>query len=160
MNMPADERKSRHGIDDTQDHVRRLLGSFVPQWLARRAVVVDVRTDADRYDAGVPVEITITFRNRLPVPMTVETPGKRLWGWTVDGELEASDEPRKRSTDGGSIAFSPRGRKVLTRTWDGRFKRVDDRTRWVPAEPSTYEVGAFLALGEQRPADTATIRIE
>ncbi|NHN46868.1 hypothetical protein G9464_04560 [Halostella sp. JP-L12] len=158
--MPASERGDRHGLDDTRDHLRRLLGSFVPQWLARRAVAVEVRTDADRYEAGDSVEMAIAFKNRLPVPVTVDTPGKRLWGWTVDGELEASDEPRKRSTDGGSISFSPRERKEITRTWDGRFKRVDDRTRWVPADPGTYEIAAFLALDGDRPSDATTIRIE
>jgi len=158
--MPRNEREHRHGLDDTRDHVRRLLGSFVPQWVARRAVAVSVTTDDVRYEAGDQVAITIRFRNRLPVPVTVRTPGKRLWGWTVDGELEASDEPRRRSADGGSLSFSPRECKEITRTWDGRFKRVDDRTRWVPADPGEYEIAAFLAVDGDRPTDVATIRIE
>ncbi len=158
--MPRDEREHRHGLDDTRDHLRRLFGSFVPQPVARRAVAVSVTTDADRYTVGDRIPITVEFRNRLPVPLTVRTPGKRLWGWTVDGELEASDEPRRSSSDGGSLAFSPRERKEITRTWDGRFKRVDDRTRWVPADPGEYEIGAFLAIDGDRPADSTTVRIE
>jgi len=157
------EVEDRYGLDtdENPNHLGHLLGFFVPQRLARRAVDVTVGTDRDRYAAGDVVELTIEFRNRLPVPVTIETPTPRLWGWTVDGCLEASDEHRRRLRDlgGGRLSFRSRERKRLTRRWDGRIKRVGDPTRW---EQATGEVvvGAFLAVDGRRPADETTIRIE
>lgn len=154
----------RHGFEETTSYLSKALGSLVPQWLARRAIAVEVTTDADRYEPGESVEITAEFRNRLPVPVTVETPKQRLWGWTVDGELEASDEPRYASPTPAALTFRPRERKRFSWTWHGRFKRVgslpDGATaEWVPAEPREYEIRAFLATEDRQPADVTTVRI-
>jgi hypothetical protein len=154
----------RYGFEETTSYLSKALGSLVPRPLARRAITVRIRTDRDRYEPGEPVEITIEFRNRLPVPVTVETPRQRLWGWTVDGELSASDEPRYASATPAALGFRPRERKQIVRTWNGRFKRVGERAdgataEWVPAEPREYEIRAFLATEDRQPADATTIRI-
>lgn len=157
----AREEPDRTGLDESRNVLGSLVGRFVPQWLASRAVAVSVSTDRERYEPGEPVDLTVEFRNRLPVPIEVETPRPRLWGWTVDGELEASDEPRFAGEGSGTFPFRPRERKRVHRRWDGRFKRSGDPTRWEPAGPGAYEVVAFLALdGPGRPEDRTTIRIE
>ena len=165
--MPTDgldgERQDRYGFDDTESRVAAALGKFVPQALVRRGLSVTVRTDRETYAPGDPVELTVVVENRLPLPVSVATPTRRLWGWTVDGELEASDERIFLSESPSKLAFRGGERKVFTRTWDGLFKRVGDdgaATRWVEPDPGVHEVGAYLALAGDRPADTATIRIE
>ena len=151
----------RTGLDESRNVLGSVVGRFVPQWLARRAVVVRVTTDRDRYASGEPVTLTVEFHNRLPVPIDVETPRRRLWGWTVDGELEASDERRHAGDAGGTLSFRPRERKRIRRRWDGRFKRSGEPTRWEPAAPGEYEIAAFVAVdAPNRPADRTTIRIE
>lgn len=157
----AREEPDRTGLDDSRNYLGGFLGRFVPQRLARRAVRVRVSTDRDRYAPGEPVEITVEFHNRLPVPIEVETPRLRLWGWTVDGELEASDERRYESDARGTLSFRSRERKRVRKRWDGSFKRSGDPTRWVPPEPGEHEIAAFLDVDAPgRPEDRTTIRIE
>jgi len=142
----------------TESRLTSALRKFVPQPLARRAVGVRVRTDKRRYRPGESVEIDIEFRNRLPVPVVVATPSHRLWGWTVDGLLEASDEPRYVPDASGAFRFRARERKRIRRTWDGRFDRRDDRSREA-LSPGAYEIAAFVATDERRPRDETTIEI-
>lgn len=157
--MPAGDREDRHGLDETRNYLAAALGTFVPQRLARRAVSVSVETDKRRYAPGEAVTIVATFANRLPLPITVRTPRQRRWGWSVDGELEASDEIRYTRPNPSSFAFRPRERKRVEWEWNGRFERTDER-RWVPAEPREYEIRAFVALGgDDRPSATTTVRI-
>lgn len=142
---PAD----RFGFDDNRNVLIEALGKLVPQSVARRALAVDVDTDRSTYAVGEEVAFRVVVHNRLPLPVVIETPDRRLWGWTVDGELEASDEPRfddpERDTP-GTFVFRGRERKVVSRTWHGRFRRVDDdATRWVDAAPGRHELGVFLA---------------
>lgn len=159
MRSPED----RYGLDEdtNPNHLASIASKFVPQWLARRAVTVDVLTDRERYARGEPVDITVEFTNRLPVPVAVETPQRRLWGWTVDGNLEASDERRYADGRPGSLEFRGRERKRFHRRWDGQVKRVGDGspTRWEQAT-GEVEIGAHLALGDERPEATTTVRIE
>lgn len=158
--MPGTE-PDRTGLDESRNYLGSFFGRFVPQWLARRAVSVHVSTDRDRYAPGEPIHVSVEFRNRLPVPIEVETPGLRLWGWTVDGELEASDEPRYAVERGGTMSFRSRERKRVSRRWDGSFKRSGEPTRWERAAPGEYEVAAFLAVEPpNRPEDRTTVRIE
>lgn len=149
------------GADDNPNHLGRLLGLFVPQRLARRGIDVTVETDRDRYAVGEEVTVSMEFRNRLPVPITIRTPTPRLWGWSVDGYLEASDEARRYLGDlgGGELSFRSRERKRVTRRWDGRIKRVGEPTRWEQAT-GEVDVRAFLAVDGDQPADVKTIRVE
>jgi hypothetical protein len=146
------------GLDESRNYLTEALGRLVPQSLARRAVTVRVETERDEYAQDEPVRFTVVFRNRLPVPVAVET-DERLWGWTVAGELEASDEPRMADAGGGTMRFRGGERKRVEVRWDGRFKRVGRRTRWVTPDPGEYEVAAFLAAEEPRPRDATTIRV-
>ncbi|MFC5972300.1 hypothetical protein ACFPYI_13245 [Halomarina salina] len=157
---PHDTTRDSQGFDESRNVVTDVLGKFVPQWLARRAISVRVETDRETYRVGDPVEVTVTLRNGLPLPVTIATPRPRLWGWSVDGDLEASDEQVYTGDAPGTLSFRAGERKVISHTWDGRFKRVGDPTRWVEPEPGEHEVRAFLALDGDRPADAVTIRFE
>ena len=156
--VPVSNREDRHGFDENRNYLAEVLGIFVPQRLARQALRVSIETDRQRYNLGEPITITAEFSNRLPVPITVRTPRKRLWGWSVDGELEASDETRYTRLEPGSFAFGPREQKRVRWHWNGRFRRTDER-RWVVAEPREYEITAFVALEDRQPAATTTVQI-
>lgn len=151
----------RIGLEDTTNYLTEPLGRLIPQWLARRSIAVDIETDRERYAPGDPVHIAIKFTNRLPVPVTIRTPRQRLWGWSVDGHPEASDEQRYLRDNQAVLAFHGRERKVFSREWDGALKRTGSPDRWEMARPGTHEITAFIALDTfPRPEDTTTIRIE
>ena len=162
---PSDSRHSvdPFGFDENRNVLTEALGKLVPQRVARRALTVSVETDRDTYAVDEHVRFRVTVRNRLPFPVVIETPNRRLWGWTVDGELEASDEPRfddpRRDTP-GTLAFRGGQQLVVERTWRGRFRRVpeDEPTRWVPADPGHHELGVFLAY-EGGPRATTTFEV-
>jgi hypothetical protein len=99
------------------------------------------------------------MRNRLPVPVELATEGPRIWGWTVDGLLEASDERYYASDRPNSISLRAGEALTLERTWDGRFKRTGSPTRWVEAEPGEHELGAFVATTRERASATTTIEL-
>lgn len=158
--MATDGSDDRLGMEEADSRVAAALGKLLPQPVVRRSIAVSIETDRDRYDVGEPVEITIEFRNRLPLPVWVATPRRRLWGWTVDGELAASDEPLYVGDTPNAVSFRSGERKTITRRWDGLFKRTGDPTRWVEPSPGEYELAAFLALdGDDRPEARTTVRI-
>ena len=142
--------------------VATLLSSLVPTSLARRAIAVSVGTDREVYDRGEPVEITVEFKNRLPVAVDVPTPRRRRWGWSVDGELEATDERRYVRSKPSTFTFRGGERKRVSVTWSGRFERTDGRHEFVLPEPGTHEIRAFVATGSNgfQPSDVTTIQIE
>lgn len=159
----ADDRRDRYGFDEARNPLVEAVGKFVPQSVVRRALSIRVETDRETYAPGDPVELTVTIANTLPLPVVAETETRRLWGWTVDGELEASDERVYVGDAPGTLAFRPKERKVIALAWDGRFKRVGEEgapTRWVEADPGVHEVGAFLALPGRRLDDAVEIRME
>lgn len=153
-----------HGSDDSRYTVVTLLSALVPTALARRAVTVSLETDRDVYAPDDPVELTVEFRNRLPVPISIPTPRQRRWGWTVDGILEASDERRFTRDRPSTFRFGGGERKRLSVTWNGRFERAGEGTRResILPDPGEYELRAFVATGDDRPrpSDSTTIRIE
>ncbi|QIB75842.1 hypothetical protein GL213_02915 [Halogeometricum borinquense] len=159
---PTGKREDRHGFDDTKSPITDALGKFVPQAIVKRSLSLSVRTDKETYAPGEPVELTVEIENRLPLPVAVHTPTHRLWGWTVDGELEASDERVYLPESPSKLSFRAGERKVLTQTWNGLLKRVGDDdtpTRWVEPTCGVHEIGAYLALDGTRPEDTTEIRI-
>ncbi|MCH7661863.1 MAG: hypothetical protein IH933_15230 [Euryarchaeota archaeon] len=156
----TDDADDAFGFDDPAfGFVSRLVGPLVPQWLARRGLSVAVETDRNEYAVGQPVEILIEIRNRLPVPVELATDGGRIWGWTVDGLLEASDERYYRSDRRNSIALRAGETRTIERTWSGRFKRTGSPTRWIEATPGTYEIGVFVPARKKRISDTTTISV-
>ncbi|GAB3666783.1 hypothetical protein [Halopiger thermotolerans] len=138
------------------------LERLVPAALARRAIAVSVATDRAVYPRGEPVEITVEFANRLPLPVDVPTPRQRPWGWRVDGELEATDERRYLRDRPSSISFRGGERKCATVTWNGRLERTGDRHESIVPDPGEYEIEAFVATraDRYRPSDTTVIELK
>ncbi|WP_120246038.1 hypothetical protein [Halopiger aswanensis] len=138
------------------------LERLVPAAVARRAIDVAVETDRAVYARGDPVEITVAFRNRLPLPVEVPTPRQRPWDWRVDGELEATDERRYVRDRPSSISFRGGERKRATVTWNGRLERTGARHESVVPGPGEYEIEAFVAThaDRYRPSDSTVIELE
>jgi len=163
VNRRHGDSDDRTGFDDTENYLSAAVSRFVPQWLARRAVAVDVSTDRAAYDAGDPVTITVRFRNRLPVPVEVATPTRRPWGWAVDGVLEGTDERRYVRESSAALSFRAGETKTATVTWNGHFRRenAEGLDRSEPADSGDHTVSAFLCVDDRRPhhEDAAEIRI-
>ena len=156
LERERDETRSRYAIG-------RHLAAFVPAALARRAIAVSIETDREVYARDQPVGITVEFSNRLPVPVSVPTPRRRPWGWTIDGALEASDERRYVRDRPSAFRFGAGERKRVRFTWHGRLERTaGDRRESVVPDPGTYELRAFVATptDRYRPEAATTIRFE
>lgn len=154
----------RFGFDETTNYLTSALSKLVPNWLARRAVTVSVDTPKDRYRRGEPVDIVVEFKNRLPLPISVPTAGRRLWEWRVDGVLEATDEPRYVDRSPGSFGFRGGERKRVVNRWNGHFRRtegVDGLPTSEPATPGDHTISVSLSTADRgdRPADTTTITV-
>lgn len=147
--------------EDSRGLLTRGLAPLVPAALARRAIGVSVETDRDVYERDDPVEITVTFTNRLPFPVSVPTPERRRWGWSVDGVLEASDERRYTRSVPSTFDFRAGEQKRVTVDWNGRFERTDGVHESVLPASGEYEIRAFVAThpGTYRPSDSTTIEI-
>ncbi|ADD05563.1 uncharacterized protein Nmag_1992 [Natrialba magadii ATCC 43099] len=146
---------------DSRYSITSLLSSPVPGPLARRAISVSVTSDRDVYAQDEAVSFTVAFRNRLPVSVAVPTPRRRRWDWSVDGELEASDERRDFQSVPSTFRFSAGERKEIRVTWNGRFERTVDCHEYVVPEPGEYEIRAFVATedGRCQPSDSTLICI-
>lgn len=155
--------EDRTGFDETKNYLTDAVARVVPEWLSRRAVTVDVRTDRTEYDVGNPVEITVLIRNRFPVPIEVVTASRRQWGWRVDGVLEANDERRYVRDEPTAVSFRAGETKTATVTWNGHFRREssDDLDRSVPAQRGEHTISAFLPVTDPQPRheDSTQIRI-
>ncbi|ELZ03123.1 hypothetical protein C482_03844 [Natrialba chahannaoensis JCM 10990] len=161
---PRPRTDSGTGLESTSDSrysIASLLSSLVPEPLARRAISVSVTSDRDVYAQDEDVSFTVTFRNRLPVSVAVPTPRRRRWGWSVNGELEASDERRYLQSAPSTFRFSAGERKEIRVTWNGRFERTAGRHEYVVPDPGEYEIRAFVATdnGRYQPTDSTVIRI-
>ncbi|WP_293029252.1 hypothetical protein [Natronococcus sp.] len=162
---PRSDRSERSGADadDSRYTTANFLAALVPTALARRLLRVSVETDRQVYDRDDPVEITVEFKNPLPVPIDVPTPEQRRWGWMIDGLLEASDEDRYTRSRPSSFSFGGGGRKRTSFTWNGRFERHRENTyrESVVPDPGEYEIRVFVATHEDAfsPSDTTTITL-
>ncbi|MFC7135602.1 hypothetical protein [Halobaculum litoreum] len=155
------EDRDRLGFDETRDYLGTAVGALLPAPLVARGLTIAVETDREVYAPGDPVAVRVAIRNRLPVPIAVSTPSRRLWGWEVDGALEASEEPRRDPGGSGTLSFRARERKTHEWTWDGRVTRRDGRrTRSTPLSRGDHEIRAFVATRRERPAARTTIRVE
>lgn len=150
----------RLGFDETKSYLSSVIGRFVPQSVARRSITASVEADRKSYALGETVSLTATFRNRLPVPVEVTTPRQRLWGWRVDGELEASDLQRYTRSDPTSFQFRPREAKRISFSWNGRFERSDGMSEYVLPDPGEYEIEVFVATADRRPRANISIVLE
>ena len=132
MGVAGDDRL---GFDENRNVLTETLGRLVPQSVARRALTVDVETGRAVYAPDDAIAFRVTFENRLPLPVVVETPG--------------------------SFAFRGGERRVVSRTWHGRVRRVNEGepTRWVDLDPGRHELGVFLAYeGGARATTTFEVR--
>lgn len=145
--------------DGIEDYFGETMRKVIPQPIVRRTIEVSIGTDREAYRVGEPVVITLSFFNRLPFPVRVETPTPRLWGWAVDGLVDASEERPYLGENLGVLQFRPREKKERRLEWSGRFKRVDGRTHWESAEPGPHEITGFLGNGEGLPQDSTTVQI-
>lgn len=159
MNPTRRDEPDRFGFDESTNYVTTFLGKLVPEALARRAISVTVETDRSSYERADPIAITVTFENRLPVPVRVPTPRSRRWGWSVDGELEGSDERRYMRSNPSTFDFEGGETKRITVDWDGRFERTDGRHERVAPAPGEYEIAAFVATEDRTPRDVTTVTI-
>lgn len=158
-----DETTDRTGFDETKNYLTDAVGKVVPQWVSRRAVDVRVRTDKTAYEPGEPVVITVELRNRFPVPVEVPIRTRRLWGWEVDGVLEATDEAAYVRDTPTPFRFRAGETKTKTVTWNGHFRETtaDGLDRSVPAEKGDHTLTAFLPVADDRPRreDSTLVRI-
>ncbi|QKG92499.1 hypothetical protein HPS36_06420 [Halorubrum salinarum] len=158
-----DSQSDRTGFDETKNYLSEAVGRVVPRSVARRAIEVTVSTDAAEYAPDEPVAITVAIRNRLPVPVEVPTSTGRLWGWAVDGVVEATDERRYVRGEGSSLSLRAGETKRATATWNGRFRRTDDDglDRSVRAERGDHTVSVFVPVpgADERHEDATQIRI-
>lgn len=150
-----------HGVDPSRYTLSRYLSPFVPETLARRALDVSVATDRNAYERDDPVEVTAEFTNRLPVPIELETPGQRRWGWSVDGLLEATDERRYTRSSPSTFRFRGGERKRISFTWNGRLEYTRNRHESVRPEPGEHEIRVFVTTRRGTdPSDSTTITLE
>lgn len=160
MGRRDDREADRLGFDETRSYLTSILGRFVPQSVARRSITASVEADRESYALGETVSLTATFRNRLPVPVEITTPRRRLWGWRVDGELEASDLRRYTRSDPASFRFRPREVKRISFSWNGRFERSDGMQEYVLPDPGEYEIEVFVATADRRPRASTSVVLE
>lgn len=155
------DERDRLGFDETRDYLGAAVAALLPAPLIARGLSIAVDTDREVYAPGDPVSVRVVIRNRLPVPVAVTTSSRRLWGWEVDGALEASEEPRRDPGGSGTLSFRARERKTREWTWDGRVTRRDERgVRSSPLDRGDHEIRAFVATGRERPEARTTFRIE
>ncbi|UIO99587.1 hypothetical protein Hbl1158_13825 [Halobaculum sp. CBA1158] len=153
--------RDRLGFDETRDYLGAAVAALLPSSVVTRGVSVSVETDRAVYAPGDPVSLRVEIRNRLPVPIAVSTPSRRLWGWEVDGALEATEEPRRDPGGSGVLTFRARERKTHEWTWDGRVTRQEGRrNRSTPLSRGDHEIRAFVATERERPESRTTIRVE
>ncbi|ELY91166.1 hypothetical protein [Natrinema altunense] len=134
--------------------------AFMPTALRHRALAVSVSTDARRYESGDPVDITITFRNRLPFPIRLRTESPNRWLWTVDGLRAASKLPPAVPDRPAAFAFTRGERKTFRRQWPQRIQVADDE--WEPVDPGTYTIAVRIARADAADrglVDSTTIEI-
>lgn len=147
------------GMDDI-GAVRRRIGRLVPQAVARRGLAVDVETDGTTFDADEPIALTVVIRNRLPVPVSLAIEGKRLWGWSVDGNLAASDEPLYESAARRRLDLRGFETRRVRRVWNGRIKRRGSPTRWERVDPGDHEIAAFVPAAGGTVVGSTTVTLE
>lgn len=147
------------GLDDFGS-VRERIGRLVPQSVARRGLAVEVESDGTTYRADEAIPLAIEIRNRLPLPVSPVVEGKRLWGWSVDGHVGASDEPLYASAVPRRLDLRGFETRRIRREWDGRIRRRGSPTRWEPAEPGDHHIVAFVPTVGGHVTGSTTVTIE
>lgn len=134
----------------------RGLDKLVPGVVARRAVTIGVTTDRETYAPGEAVSMTVTVDNRLPLPIEVPIAERRVWGWSIDGLTEATDERIYEPDGSQTLSLRPGETRRYDHTWNGRIRREGARTTYEPLSLGTHELSVFLGTA---PRKTATAEI-
>lgn len=135
--------------------------ALMPTSLRHRSVAVSVETDREIYAEDDPVTLEVTMRNRLPIPVALETASPVLWSWAIDGVPEASRYDDGTPDEAGLFRFDRSERKVFTRTWHQRFR--ESEREWTRAGRGEFTVTAGVNVEdalEKCLADETTIRID
>jgi hypothetical protein len=135
----------------------RLLPVRLRQW----AVSVSVSVPRSEFQQGEQIPFAVTFRNRLPVPVTVPTGSPAVWQWRVDDHLDASRlEENNRSDGSGKLRLKRGENRQVRRRWSQRF-RVGGR-EWVDAETGEHTISAAVTVADPAGSglrDETTIQI-
>lgn len=118
---------------------------LVPSFMARAALTVEVQTPKTIH-LGEQTSFYVVVKNRLPIPVTVSTPTSRLWGWKVDGLLEADKRTFSPPEIGRSVRFGGLERKVFQATWDGRIREEGTSHRVWTEAAGTHTLTGYLAV--------------
>lgn len=141
---------------------RKLSHAFVPMSIRRRAISVDIQTDAESYDSGTPVHFDVVMRNRAPFPVVLVTKTPVRWEWMVDSlpsasEVAHSDPPPTEKT----FIFDRREVKTFSRIWRQRIQTGPHS--WRRPSPGEHTIGVSINVpnveGTSLSAET-TINIE
>lgn len=136
----------------------RGLGALVPPQIARRAIDVSIELERRVYERGEPVPFSVTFRNRLPVAVSVATPTQRRWGWRIDGHLEATTESHSLAHRPAELVFGARETRRIPVEWNGHIRRAGPPVESIVPDAGEYELSAFLAI-ENRPSASTILRL-
>jgi hypothetical protein len=152
----------RDDEDDEHRSINPVAAShaLLPNAVRRRALAVSVTTERAEYDPGEPIAFRATFRNRLPIPVSIPIASPVPWHWAVDDRVSARTTPPDEPDEESLFTFGRSERKTFTRTWSQSW-RVGER-RWEPVEPGEYEISVAVntAIGGERFLTDATqIRI-
>lgn len=134
---------------------------LLPQGIARRAVSLRLEVPRTEFAQGERVPFAVTMKNRLPVPVTVETRSPVLWDWSVDGHTEASHVLRRDPPERvGRFQFGRGERKRFRKEWSGLF-RISER-EWEDAATGEHTIAARINVADAGTvglADETTVRI-
>lgn len=126
---------------------RFLSDLFFPRFLRGYAISVSVHSPATSYEPLTRVPFTVTMKNTMPFPVTLETRSPLLWTWSVDGVEEASHVPlREPADEPATWQFSRGERKTITRTWDQTFRTGE--TEWERAAPGEHTIGVRVNVDD------------
>ncbi len=135
---------------DTEGHGGRLRRfsrrSFRPRWPAERSqspsrrIGTSTRQVIPSRSPSSSKPVTAVGRDSDSEPTTL--------GWSVDGELEATDERRFVADRPSAFSFDRGERKRAQITWNGRFERTRGRHESIVPEPGEYEIRAFVTTHE------------
>jgi hypothetical protein len=93
------------------------------------------------------MEFTIVFRNRLPVPIQLET-RFRPWYWHIDDVHDADvSEPDPEAPEleqTSTFSFDSLESKEISRTWNGRVRAKEDGP-FLPLDRGEHELGVKVA---------------
>ncbi len=131
------------------------LARFVPSAVARQGLSVRLYAPST-VRVGTPAQFRFHLRNRLPVPVAVELPTARLWGWAVAGETEADERAYSAPAEARRTAFAPFETKRLAWSWDGTVRRArgDGADVWEPLS-GLQTVRAYVGVADPDAAGLA-----